>query len=154
MSATECKEKCEKAQKWLESFDWNDHDAWEDENLAIICAALQALPEILKYKDLEERGLLQQLPCKIGDELFYIGSECDEDECEDYDDYCYRSCVKCVTPKVKSFVVKQFKIKKGSIAMINCDEIFYADEIGTKVFFTKEEAEEAKMMIDGKLIGG
>lgn len=53
----------QKAQKFLEGFEWDDYpDA--DDHLATICEALQ---EIKEYKYLEEQGKLLKLPCAVED---------------------------------------------------------------------------------------
>lgn len=56
----------QKAQKWLEGYEWEgDPDA--DDNLAVICNALQ---EIEKYKELEKQKRLVKLNCAAGDTIY------------------------------------------------------------------------------------
>lgn len=61
----------QKAQKWLETFDW-DNCPNADDNLATICEALQ---DMAKYKALEEQGLLLKPPCSIGSDVYFIPSK-------------------------------------------------------------------------------
>ena len=74
------------------------------------------------YEDKEEQGLLIELPCKVGDTLYYI------DECEMYED----------------------KVRSIDISKVNGEYIFCvafmdykAEDFGKIVFRTKAEAEEA-----------
>lgn len=53
----------QKAQKWLESYDWDDKPE-ADDNLTTICVALQEMEE---YEELERQGRLLKLPCKVGE---------------------------------------------------------------------------------------
>lgn len=61
----------QKAQKWLEGYDW-DNDPTADDNLATICEALQ---EMEMYKDLEEQGRLLKLPCANWMEIVFGNQE-------------------------------------------------------------------------------
>lgn len=75
-----------KAQKWLESLDWdNIPDA--DDNLATICEALQYTE---KYRDLEEKGLLVKLPCAVVDNVYKIVKIPDYGEFGDKAEFIYR----------------------------------------------------------------
>ena len=58
----------QKAQKWLEGFDW-DNDSDASEHLATICEALQ---EIDKIKDKQEQGLLFELKVPLGTTIWYL----------------------------------------------------------------------------------
>lgn len=104
----------QKAQKWLEGYEWdNDRDA--DDNLATICEALQ---EIEKYKDLEGQGKLLKLPCTVGDTVYVI--EVDEENFTHF--YCPR--------KISEY--------KFNLQMIDLLGMF-----GKCIFLTREEAEVA-----------
>lgn len=104
----------------------------------------EALCKLAEYENLEEQGRLVKLPCKIGDTVWYVGTDCDEENCIDYDDCCYRGCEKINTPKIKSTVINHFIIYGDE-----CDTMhgidkngFYLRYIGKNVFFTREEAEQ------------
>ena len=103
----------------------------------------------LELEEKSQKGFLIELPCKIGDTVYFISSECDIYECEDYDDYCYRGCKKRQNLCIKNMVVNQFRIRDRNIAITDCDTIastyehsFSLNEFGKKVFLTREEAEE------------
>ena len=36
----------------------------------------KAIDKLAEYEDAEEQGLLMRLPCKVGDEVFIIGTKC------------------------------------------------------------------------------
>lgn len=115
----------QKAQKWLETYDW-DNDKNADDNLATICEALQ---EIEKYKDLEEQGLLLRLPCKMGDTVWCVGNHfvCD---------YQVRRCL------VDDTGIECIQIAK-EIEGREYWNGFNMDNFGKTVFLTREEAEKA-----------
>lgn len=52
------------------------------------CPCLQEVLEKLgEYEDLEEKGLLVKLPCKVGDKVYIVGTKCladipSDEECE------------------------------------------------------------------------
>ena len=94
----------QKAQKWLERFDW-DNDPEADDNLATICYALQ---EIEKHKDLEEQGMLLKLPCAVGDTVYVAMQFGGYAEAEVRDYTYFISCGFCV-------VVTSDKFNKHSI---------------------------------------
>lgn len=86
-----------------------------------------------KYEDLEEQGRLIKLPCKMGDVVYRIN----------------RGAMKPVIPL--RVVEYRFKIVGNCIReKICCSDdflckqpsiIYYAEDIGNKVFLTKSEAE-------------
>lgn len=95
-----------------------------------------------KYEDLEEQGRLVKLPCKVGDVV-------------------YRINVGAMKPVISLRVVEyRFKIVENCIReKICCSDdflckqpslIYYAEDIGDKVFLTKEEAEEKLKELRGR----
>lgn len=48
--------------------------------------------KLKEYEDLEEQGRLLKLPCKVGDEIFFISKECPKDYkvgyCRDHEGGC------------------------------------------------------------------
>ena len=72
----------------------------------------EAMQNLAHYEDLEEQGLLLKLPCKVGDELHYIGEHMDGE-----------------------LEIMSFELH--SIDSILC----YKDFIGKGFYLTKEEAE-------------
>lgn len=91
------------------------------------------------------------LPCSIGDTVYYIGTECTYPDCPDEWDWCFRHCDKVKKLKIKEMVVKQFRIKgddkRNSITdtdstCSSTEHSFYFSDIGIKVFLTKKEAEK------------
>lgn len=86
------------------------------------------------YEDLEEQGLIVRLPCKVGDEIYYVS------------DYHYR---------IFKGIVRFFSCSKE----INTIYAQYPGEpikfheiadIGDKVFFTREEAEKKLKELKGE----
>ena len=108
------------------------------------------LEELLKYRKAEEQGLLPQLPVAIGSTIWYIGTECDWSECDDYGDYCRAYCDKHKIPKIRSMVVRQYRIKDGYVSITDTDAVyssyensFSVKDMGKKWFRSYEEAETA-----------
>lgn len=90
----------------------------------------EAWSKLAEYEDLEEQGLLIRLPCKVGDKVYVTE----------------RRVIKC---KIKSIEFFECGI---SIKLMYAGEnellehwktSVTIDEFGEKVFFTKEEAEQA-----------
>nr|DAP10235.1 MAG TPA: hypothetical protein [Caudoviricetes sp.] len=91
------------------------------------------LQKLAEYEDLEEQGRLIKFPCKIGDVVYRIN----------------RGAMKPVIPL--RVVEYRFKIVGNCIReKICCSDdflckqpsiIYYAEDIGNKVFLTKSEAE-------------
>lgn len=117
---------------------------------------INTIREFLKYNfslSHNPSSTIIELPCNIGDTLYYIGYKCDV--CEDDD--CYgcpynRNGAKRDERFVHEFKVEQFRVRNNSVHMVNTDAIYYSreisldiKEIGNTVFFTKEEA-EAKLV--------
>ena len=108
--------------------------------------------------ELDENGFTLNLPCKIGDTLYFIGKKCatcEEDDC--YGCPYNRNGDKREEKFVHEMVVEQFRIRNNNIYIVNTDAIFASDEIslnskdfGKTIFFTKEKAEErlAKLKIN------
>ena len=88
------------------------------------------------YEDLEVAGRLIELPCKVGDEIWYIKEV--SSYTPTYHTYHIYSC----------FRVEYIEITKHGIAFgrdgsgMFADQRFYTKDIGKTVFLTKEEAEK------------
>lgn len=85
------------------------------------------MKDYLKYRKLEEQGLLLKLPCKVGDTVY--------------------SVTRNFISKYTIFSIEKYK--EGFFFNWNCEEGIYANirgftefEIGKTVFLTKEEAEQ------------
>lgn len=84
------------------------------------------LKELKEYKQLEEQGLLLQLPCKVGDTIYYI-----EDNV------------------IYEFIVYSFDIRPLQEFVCNYGGIrFNLKNFGKTVFITRSEAEQ-KLKMDG-----
>ena len=110
-------------------------------NAQEICVALNKLAE---YEDLEEKGLMLRLPCKVGNTLYRVYKK--PTKCTAYgeykDDYACQGCEKeCDS----SYVWAIYKYK-ADIKTIVC----LSDEIGKTVFLTKAEAEDKLKELEGK----
>ena len=107
------------------------------------------LRELQKYKELEEQGRLIDLPCAVGDTVWFIGRKCvtcDEDDC--YGCPHNRNGERKNEKFLYITTIKQFEITKNAVYMIDTDTVwsstensFNIDEIGKTVFLTKEAAE-------------
>ena len=115
----------QKAQKWLEGFDW-DNEPESCDNLATICEALQ---EMDKIKDKQEQGLLIILPVAEGTEVWCIGS------CGELCDNCNMECSDC---------------KKHEIVFSTNFDRNMVEQWGKTVFASESEAEEALAKMGGK----
>ena len=82
------------------------------------------LKELQRYKDLEEQGRLIELPCAVGDTVYWIS---ESDACLFCNGPCYERC------EEGALKIKEIPFK---LHMLN--------EIGEIIFPTKEE-EEAKL---------
>ena len=89
------------------------------------------LHKLAEYEDCEEQGLLLRLPCKVGDTVWYI----DEDDDDDYP-------LELLVTKIE--VEENDYLRYHAREKDNCGKIgFIKDDIGKTVFLTKEEAEQA-----------
>ena len=107
--------------------------------------------ELGKYKKLEEQGLLLQLPCALGDTVWFIGSKCDR--CKE--DECYGCPYNLNGDKrnerfLYEMTVEQFRVRNSAIYLVDTDAIFASSEIsfnvnriGKTVFLSKEAAVQA-----------
>lgn len=97
----------------------------------------------------ENYEYMKHLPCKIGDEIFFIGDCCTF--CDDYYDHCKYHCKKDRGKKICNTIIKQFRLQGNRWdSMTNTDAIassdeksFYFKDIGEKVFLNYEDAEKA-----------
>lgn len=138
---------------------WADKsESLQDIDIANFNSDINIIKDFLKdnysllYKS-HGNGTTLNLPCCIGDTLYYIGYKCDV--CEEDD--CYgcpynRNGAKRDERFIHEFKVEQFRVRNNSIYMVNTDAIFYSREISIDVkeisnivFFTREEA-EAKLV--------
>lgn len=83
----------------------------------------------LEYKDLDERGLLKKLPCRLGSKLYDI---CEFTEGED-------------SPDIYVIDVSRIELSEDKAGMSYCiDNVDYRDyDFGTTVFTSEEAALEA-----------
>ena len=87
----------------------------------IICQCFNKLAE---YEDLEEKGLLLRLPCKVGTSVYMVAQDCGGDTLD-----CMRGdCEGC--PYLYSFVEE------------NKFDAYMLENIGNTVFLTQAEAEQ------------
>ena len=110
-------------------------------DLDITCRPSEAqkilkLAEKLKcYEDLEEGGKLIELPCKIGDTVYYINTH---NRLSLFKNTVYEAKVaRFVTTRYGTSIVIQIRNEYG------CTELYSEDNYNKTVFLTKEEAEAA-----------
>lgn len=87
--------------------------------------------KLKEYEEAEEQGLLEILPCKIGDVLYYRSS--------------------CV---IKELIVREMRIRKHCIDVFTEDikgekYAFSSGVIGKAVFWTRKEAEAELAEMEG-----
>ena len=92
----------------------------------------QLIDKLAEYEDLEEKGLMLRLPCKIGASVYMVTQDCGGDTLD-----CMRGdCKGC--PYLYSFVEE------------NTFEAYMCDEIGKTVFLTQAEAEQKLKEMESK----
>ena len=94
----------------------------------------KALRKLKEYEDLEEQGLLLQLPCKVGDVVYQITR-----------DFISEFKIKTFVCDGKSFFFHWQCIKGIYVNVIG----FHSSRIGKDVFLTKEEAKQALAKMKG-----
>lgn len=113
----------------LFDYDYEEmNDKFYADNDVVDCVNLEfVLEKLAEYEDLEDKGLLLKLPCKVGDKVYSV---------------------------TRGFISKYIicsiqKYTEGFFFNWKCEEGIYANtrgftefEIGKTVFLTKEEAEQ------------
>lgn len=98
---------------------------------------IDAINKLAEYEDLEEQGLLLRLPCKVGDTVWYMA----------------REILQCKVRAVVSSFYDEAEIHlkyNGENDLLEHWNVYVGmDEIGKKVFLTKEEAEQALKQLQG-----
>ena len=84
----------------------------------------KAIDKLAHYEDLEEKGLLIELPCNVGESVYFIKS---------YFSYCKEP----IEEKVDRIIITNLVTFKTE------NRTFCLNDIGTKAFLTKSEAEQA-----------
>lgn len=102
----------------------------------------KVLTKLGKYEDAEEQGLLLRLPCKVGDTVYII-----------HDKNVYRAIA-------TSVIAYQGKPLIRIYTRFDIIDVFYSDgrtteyrafgDLGTDVFLTKSEAEQALAEMKGE----
>ena len=93
------------------------------------------LEELQHYKDLEKQGRLIELPCKIGDTVYYINTH---NRLSLFKNTVYEAKVaRFVTTRYGTSIVIQIRNEYG------CTELYSEDNYNKTVFLTREEAEAA-----------
>ena len=117
--------------KYIEYSDENYNNSIDNRTMLEKC-----LRKLAEYEDLEEQGLLLQLPCKVGSPLYRVYKK--PTKCTAYgeykDDYACQGCEKeCDS----SYIWALYKYK-ADIKTI----VYLSDEIGKTVFLTRAKAEQ------------
>ena len=112
------------------------------------CAIQKAFDKLAEYEDLEEKGLLLKLPCKVGDTVWVVDKELDCYEGYQFMTICgeyvmvaseYVHCAGNFQKQLDEMAEESYDCFGVSI------EIFHRDT----VFLTKEEAEKELNMYSG-----
>lgn len=96
------------------------------------------MKDYLKYRKLEEQGLLLKLPCKVGDTVYCIYeryTKCSENE-QEFDEYSCQGCECLECDSHKEFYVQSQKAYSLDWIVSNLKRF------GKTVFLTQEEAEQ------------
>ena len=101
------------------------------------CQLVRLYNKLAHYEDLEEQGRLIELPCKVGDTVWVVGSRCLADE--ETDDWCeYHDCNECsYDMKYTVFERKTNAYLTYSMTLGDNPNFLW----GETVFATKAEAE-------------
>lgn len=100
------------------------------------------LTKLADYEDLEEQGRIIKLPCKVGDVVYRINIGAMEPVIPlRVVEYRFKIVGNCIREKI--FCSDDFLCKQPSI-------IYYAEDIGNKVFLTKSEAETKLKELKGE----
>ena len=112
---------------------WIDDELWE-RACEPDCEEIDAVYRKLKeYEDLEEQGRLVKLSCKLGDVVYRINIGAMKPVIPlRVVEYRFKIVGNCIREKI--CCSDDFLCKQPSI-------IYYAEDIGNKVFLTKSEAE-------------
>ena len=95
----------------------------------------KAAEKLATYEDLEERGLLVRLPCKVGDMVW--DNVFGYPESYEIKAFSYGYCDSYVEPDIEDQIIFYYENYSGSIT-----GAFPMSEIGKTVFLTREEAEK------------
>ena len=107
------------------------------------CPISEAIDKLADYEDAEEQGLLLRLPCKVGMSIWVNGIlGCGEAEEYKVIKVDYHSALGTGRNEFYIEALLVSNPEGGSIG-------FYDKEIGTTVFLTKEEAEQALAEVKG-----
>ena len=91
--------------------------------------------KLARLEDLEEQGRLIELPCKIGDTVYYINTH---NRLSLFKNTVYEAKVaRFVTTRYGTSIVIQIRNEYG------CTELYSEDNYNKTVFLTREEAEAA-----------
>lgn len=106
---------------------------------------LQAYFKLKDYEDLEEKGLLLRLPCKVGDTVYCIYeryTKCSENE-QEFDEYSCQGCECLECDSHKELYVQSQKAYSLDWIVSNLKRF------GKTVFLTQAEAEDKLKEIGG-----
>lgn len=98
----------------------------------------KVLRKLAEYEDLEERGLLLRLPCKVGGTVYCIYeryTKCSENE-QEFDEYSCQGCECLECDSHKEFYVQSQKAYSLDWIVSNLKRF------GKTVFLTQAEAEQ------------
>lgn len=106
--------------------------------MSVLQRCHKLVSRLKEYKDLEEQGKLLKFPCTIGDIVYWL----------------YETEI--LPMEIEYFMVLPNKIKfsfkycGGGERLKNFTKYMYDNDIGKRVFLTREEAEAALKELEGK----
>lgn len=96
-----------------------------------------------EYKDLEEQGLLEKLPCKVGDTVWVVTSPINVFDYDKYDGDAEYEVYESFLSSVSYYTSgEQFRIY-AKVTNSFIAAYFRECDFGKSIFFTREEAEKA-----------
>ena len=126
-----------------ELFDKEDKESEPHESHNVVRRALRCIKKhsaelepYKAYKDLDEQGLLLQLPVKVGDTIWYV----------DDDDDNYPIEAKITRIEIKETYILYYAEEKEDCGTLGFD----SDHIGKTVFLTQAEAEQKLKEMESK----
>jgi hypothetical protein len=128
---------------------WGDHFIARTERVnGKTVGNTMCLDKLGALEDLEEQGRLLVLPCKVGDTLYCVGTECLADIAPDEECDLIIDCDECVHNK--KWVVFERTATKYLIGVLMGYGMLSNFEYKKNVFLTREEAEAKLEKLKGE----
>ena len=137
------------------------HDEMEDVILVLHCGLSEdrekihrvAVKDCVSIKTKNE--LIAELPCKFGDTIYFIGSNCEPLGCINQELFCQDTCEVYQAIGIHEMIAYQFVLRKNCMWISDsidldspCEIALNIHDFEEKWFLTKEEAEEKLVKLE------